>query len=156
MFGNPVWPDIPGLDEFAGTVFHSARWDHDHDLNGERVAVIGTAASAVQFLPTVASRAGQLHVFQRSANWVLPKIDETFTPEQLEQFRTDPVAARQQRWDVWRRVENVITFSDPAMLRAAEQAGLQNLETVIDPEVRRKLTPHVPCSPVSVSGWVTR
>ena len=144
MFNDLNYPDIPGLDTFSGTKFHSARWDHDHDLNGERVAVIGTAASAVQFLPTVASKAGQLFVFQRSANWVLPKVDETFTAEQLESFRTDPIAARQQRWDVWRRVEGVITFSNPEMLKAAEEAGLRNLETVKDPEVRRKLTPHVP------------
>ena len=54
MFGNPAWPDIPGLDEFAGTVFHSARWEHEHDLTGERVAVIGSAASAVQFVPEIA------------------------------------------------------------------------------------------------------
>jgi cation diffusion facilitator CzcD-associated flavoprotein CzcO len=144
MFNDLNYPDIEGLDSFTGTMFHSARWDHDHDLNGERVAVIGTAASAVQFLPTVASRAGQLTVYQRSANWVLPKVDDIFTSEQLDHFRTDPIAARQIRWDVWRRVEGVITFSDPAMLKAAEEAGLKNLETVRDPEVRRKLTPHVP------------
>ncbi|HEV8298783.1 MAG TPA: NAD(P)/FAD-dependent oxidoreductase [Acidimicrobiales bacterium] len=144
MFNDLNLPDIEGLDSFRGTTFHSARWPHDHDLSGERIAVIGTAASAVQFLPTVASQAGQLHVFQRSANWVLPKVDDPFTPEQLDQFRIDPIAARELRWEVWRRVENVITFSDPAMLRAAEEAGLRNLETVLDPEVRRKLTPKVP------------
>jgi cation diffusion facilitator CzcD-associated flavoprotein CzcO len=144
MFNDLNHPDIAGLDAFEGTTFHSARWRHDHDLTDERIAVIGTAASAVQFLPTVARRAGQLHVFQRSANWVLPKVDDPFTAEEIEHFRTDPVAARRQRWEVWRRVEGVITFSDPAMLRAAEEAGLRNLETVKDPAVRRKQTPTVP------------
>ena len=92
MFGNPAWPDIPGLDEFRGTVFHSARWDHTHDIRGERVAVVGSAASAVQFVPAIAPSVGQLTVFQRTPNWVLPKIDEPYTPEELERFRTDPEA----------------------------------------------------------------
>ena len=144
MFNELSFPEIEGLDSFAGTKFHSAQWDHAHDLTGDRIGVIGTAASAVQFLPHVAAQAGQLYVFQRNANWVTPKVDDPFTPEQLERFRTDPVAARQYRWDVWRRVEGVITFSDPAIRRASEEAGLKNLEVVRDPEVRRKLTPTVP------------
>ena len=64
-----------GLDTFTGTVMHSARWDHDHDLAGERVAVIGTGASAVQFVPEIQPRVADLHLFQRTAHWVLPKVD---------------------------------------------------------------------------------
>ena len=84
MFGAPVAPDIPGLDRFAGTIFHSARWDDDHDLTGEAVAVIGSAASAVQLVPEIAPIVGQLDLYQRSANWVLPKEDDPFTDEQLD------------------------------------------------------------------------
>jgi cation diffusion facilitator CzcD-associated flavoprotein CzcO len=83
MFNGLSWPDIDGLDSFAGTVFHSAQWDWDHDLAGERVAVIGSAASAVQFVPEIVKTAGQVHLFQRTANWVLPKPDVPYTAEEL-------------------------------------------------------------------------
>ncbi|HEX7096169.1 MAG TPA: NAD(P)/FAD-dependent oxidoreductase [Acidimicrobiales bacterium] len=141
MFGDLSWPDIPGLDSFGGTLFHSARWNHDHDLTGERVAVIGTAASAVQFVPVIAPQVGALHVFQRQAQWVLPKVDPEFTPEEIERFRSDPAAAAALRQEIYDRIESVITFSNPDAIRAAEQLGLDNLEVVKDPEVRRKLTP---------------
>jgi len=141
MFNTPSWPDIPGLDSFGGTVFHTARWDEDHDLAGETVAVIGTAASAVQSIPEIAPRVAQLYVFQRTANWVLPKRETFFTEERLEELRHDPMAARQLRWQIFRTVDGVITFSNPAALQAAEEAGMANLAAVEDPEVRRKLTP---------------
>ena len=156
MFNELNWPDIAGLDAFGGTVFHSARWDHGHDLTGERVAVIGTAASAVQFVPEIAPRVGRLHVFQRAANWVGPRADASFSDEEIERFRTDPMAALQQRWKVWRTIERVITFSDPELLRLSEAAGLANLATVEDPEVRAKLTPATPfgCQrPLSSDTW---
>jgi cation diffusion facilitator CzcD-associated flavoprotein CzcO len=144
MFNELAWPDIPGLDRFAGTIFHSARWDHGHDLTGERVAVIGSAASAVQFVPQIALQAGQLHVFQRTANWVMPKNDEPFSDAELEAFRNDPMAARQKRWELWRNLEKFITFNDPELLRGAEAAALERLAAVEDPEVRAKLTPNHP------------
>lgn len=87
MFNQPHWADVPGLDQFEGTLFHSARWNHDHDLSGERVAAIGSAASATQFVPEIAKQAGQLYVFQRSANWVLPKQDDPFDDEALSAFQ---------------------------------------------------------------------
>ncbi len=78
QLNRPKIPDIPGLDSFDGTTFHSARWDHDHDLRGERVAVIGIGASAIQFVPQVAKVARQLTLFQRSVNYVAPKPDRRF------------------------------------------------------------------------------
>ncbi len=144
MFNGLNWPDIPGLDTFGGTVFHSARWDHDHDLTGEAVAVIGSAASAVQFVPEIAPRTGSLHVFQRSPQWVLPKDDSPFSDEELAAFRADPMAARLRRWEIWRTLDGFITFSNPDALRAAEEAGLVNLSVIEDPEVRAKLTPSTP------------
>lgn len=74
----PVTPEIPGADTFAGHAFHSARWDHDHDLRGRRVAVIGTGASAVQFVPPVAEQAGHLDVFQRTPNYMLPRRNRPY------------------------------------------------------------------------------
>jgi cation diffusion facilitator CzcD-associated flavoprotein CzcO len=144
MFNELHEPEIPGLDAFRGTRFHSARWNHAHDLSGEAVAVIGSAASAVQFVPEIAKRAGRLHVFQRSANWVLPKDDTPFTPEQLERFATDPSAARERREQIRQRIESLITFSDPELMRSVEEACLRNLEAVRDPSLRRRLTPTEP------------
>lgn len=78
QLNRPNIPDIPGLESFEGTMFHSARWDHDHDLRGERVAVVGIGASAIQFVPQVAQEARQLTLFQRSVNYVAPKPDRAF------------------------------------------------------------------------------
>ena len=144
MFNEPHWPDIPGLERFQGTLFHSARWNHEHDLRGESVGVIGSAASAVQFVPEIAPRVARLALFQRSANWVLPKEDAPFSEEQLRSFRSDPAAALERRRKVWGAVEAVITYSNRELLRAAEEAGLRNLSAVQDPELRRKLTPTEP------------
>ena len=144
MFGKPAWPLIPGLDGFDGTVFHSARWDHSHDISGERVAVIGSAASAVQFVPVIAATVGQLVLFQRTPNWVLPKADDPYSPEQLERLRTDPDALLVARREVWDRVEGSITFSDPKAIVQAQELALRNMAVVEDPDVRAKLTPNFP------------
>ena len=75
---QPAVPRLPGADEFGGHSFHSARWDHDYDLRGKRVAVVGTGASAVQLVPEVAERAARLHVFQRTGNWFLPRRNRPY------------------------------------------------------------------------------
>ncbi len=144
MFGAPVDPDIPGLDTFEGTRFHSARWDHDHDLTGEAVAVIGSAASAVQFVPEIAKDVGRLDLYQRSANWVLPKEDTPFTDAQLAEFRANPDAVDELRDEIFGVVDATITFSNPKLLSGAEAAGLRNLAVVEDEAVRRRLTPDMP------------
>jgi cation diffusion facilitator CzcD-associated flavoprotein CzcO len=144
MFGAPVAPDIPGLDRFTGTIFHSARWDDEHDLSGEAVAVIGSAASAVQLVPEIAPIVGQLDLYQRSANWVLPKEDDPFTAEQLDVFHRDADAVTALRDSIFASVDPNLTFADPDRRALAEAAGLQNIEVVEDPEVRRQLTPNMP------------
>jgi cation diffusion facilitator CzcD-associated flavoprotein CzcO len=144
MFNEPHTPAIDGLHDFAGTMFHSGRWDHAHDLAGERVGVIGSAASAVQFVPEIAPRVEQLHVFQRTPNWVLPKQDTPYTAEQLERFRSDPQAMTDARREVWERLEPFITFSVPAVVRAAEDIGRQTIAVVNDPVTRAALTPDFP------------
>ena len=144
MFGAPVAPDIPGLDRFTGTIFHSARWDDEHDLTGEAVAVIGSAASAVQLVPEIAPIVGQLDLYQRSANWVLPKEDDPFSAEQVETFRNDADAITALRDSIFSTVDPNLTFADPERRAMAEAAGLHNIEAVEDPEVRRKLTPNMP------------
>ncbi len=144
MFGAPVAPDIPGLDRFGGTIFHSARWDDDHDLTGETVAVIGSAASAVQFIPEIAPDVGQLYVYQRSANWVLPKEDTPFTAEELAELERDPAAVAERRNEIFRSVDPNLTFDDVDRRAAAEAAGRFNIAVVEDPELQRKLTPTMP------------
>ena len=102
MFNELSWPQLPGLEDFEGTLFHSARWRHDHDLTGRRVAVIGSAASAVQFVPEIAPSTSALHVFQRTANWVLPKEDTPFDPETLAELQANPISVRRRRLKLWR------------------------------------------------------
>src|SRR5437588_1835623 len=77
---QPSVPSLPGLDTFAGHSFHSSRWDHDYALTGKRVAVVGTGASAVQFIPEIAPQVAQLYVFQRTGNWFLPRENRTYPP----------------------------------------------------------------------------
>lgn len=144
MFNDIHVPDIEGLGDFAGTMFHSARWPRDHDLTGERIAVIGSAASAVQLVPEVRKVAAQVHLFQRTANWVIPKIDTPFTQEQLDAFRDDPSLMLAFRAFVETNVNKGMTFSDPTVTAESERAVLAALEVVQDPEVRRKLVPDHP------------
>ena len=130
-WSEPVVPDLPGLDEFAGTVFHSSRWDHGHDLTGRRVAVLGTGASAVQFVPRIQPQAERLTVFQRTAQWVLPKPDRGITPAEQALYRRLPAdAAGAARSDVLqlraRRLRAAAPARDPraAAARRAPPAPL--------------------------------
>jgi len=106
--------------------------------------VIGIAASAIQFVPELAKKAGMLHLFQRTANWVVPKGNEPYTEEQLEFFRTHPEAVKKSRDDIYAVWNTLATFSDKAKMAEIEAAGLKQIEVVKDPELRRKLTPQHP------------
>src|SRR3954454_8478777 len=75
---EPKLPDVPGIESFEGKIFHSAQWDHDHDLRGERVASVGTGASAIQFVPEIQPQVAKLHVFQRTAPWIVPRRDRSY------------------------------------------------------------------------------
>ncbi len=141
MFNDLTFPEIEGLDSFAGPSFHTARWNWDHDIAGETVAVIGSAGSAVQLIPEIAKLAGQVHLFQRSANWVLPKEDDPFTEEQLEHFRTDPDAALAVRKEIFDGIESGMAFYDAEVRGDLEAEVLKAIEVVEDPELRAKLTP---------------
>jgi cation diffusion facilitator CzcD-associated flavoprotein CzcO len=106
QLSNPAIPDIEGADRFGGVAFHSARWDHGHDLSGRQVAVIGNGASAVQFVPPVAEQAGTVTVFQRSANYVGPKSDRVFSPRWQWAFDHLPGFERLYRWQIYWRFES--------------------------------------------------
>ena len=98
---NPAIPAIPGRDDFAGHAFHSADWDHDHDLEGRRVAVIGTGASAIQFVPEIAPQVESLTIYQRSAPWILPKSDRAYPDWERRFFRAFPARVAAARLGNW-------------------------------------------------------
>jgi len=144
MFREPSLPDIEGIDTFGGTMFHSALWDGDHDLSDERVAVIGSAASAVQLVPQVAKVAGRLHLFQRTPNWVLPKIDDPYSEEELAHQRDHPEIQAAFRAEIYRHMDAGMTFADPGPLAERESAALDAMAVVEDPAVRAALVPDHP------------
>ncbi|MFK7899091.1 MAG: flavin-containing monooxygenase, partial [Myxococcota bacterium] len=157
MFGPPAVPNIPGLDSFPGKVFHSAEWDHEHDLKGKRVAVIGTAASAVQFIPEIAPEPEQLHIFQRTANWVPPKMNEPYTDEQKASFKAQPEILEEARQNLYTVIETVLDYTKPGGLQMMEDGAREAFAVVEDPEVRKKLTPDHPMGakrPLSSSKYL--
>jgi len=148
QLNRPSIPDIPGLDSFAGPSFHSARWDHGVDLTDKNVAVIGTAASAVQIIPEIAARVRRLYVFQRSPNWVLPKLDYAYSERQLHLFARLPWLARLYRWWLWLSAEIFLLPAiqrRPFLSKRLTQVAEEHLKTQIpDPELRRVLRPDYP------------
>jgi cation diffusion facilitator CzcD-associated flavoprotein CzcO len=145
-FATPSYPAIAGLDSFAGPCFHSARWEHEHDLAGRRVAVIGTGASAAQIIPELAKVAETLHVFQRTPQWILPRSDKPFTEEQKRRFARNPIAARRHRRELYWAFENTIAFrhgeEGADQLRALAESHIEY--RIKDDELRAKLTPDYP------------
>jgi cation diffusion facilitator CzcD-associated flavoprotein CzcO len=140
----PSIPQLAGLDTFGGTVFHSARWNHDHDLRGERVAVIGTGASAIQIVPHVARDAAHLSVFQRSAPWVLPRIDRPIPARRRALYRQIPAAQKLNRLAQYLGRETMVPVLTrrPALGRRLERIALTHLhQQVDDADLRERLTP---------------
>lgn len=145
LLSRPAWPNIPGRESFAGTQFHSAEWRHDVDLSGKRVGVIGTGASAIQFIPEIAKSAGHLTVFQRSAPYCLPRLDDPYGPLRRFWFTRMPGGDRPMRYAVWKFGETLgklFESPDTASAKFFRWATRRFLESQIqDPELRRKLTP---------------
>lgn len=140
---EPLIPDVPGLSEFDGPVFHSSRWDHDVDLAGKRVAVVGTGASAVQFVPEIVPTVARLHLFQRTAHWVLPKPDHAVPRVERLIFRAVPGARRALRAVEYAAMETLgVGYRHPHLLRHVQRIGTAHLRlTLRDSELRRTLTP---------------
>ncbi|MGH2952174.1 MAG: flavin-containing monooxygenase [Solirubrobacterales bacterium] len=141
---EPRVPEIPGLDRFEGAKFHSAQWDHDHELAGERVAVIGTGASAIQFVPRIQPEVGRMHVFQRTPPWVMPHTDRPISRLERRLFRRFPALQRLIRRAVyWSRESFVLGFAvERRLMRAPERIARRHLRRQVpDPELRAKLTP---------------
>jgi cation diffusion facilitator CzcD-associated flavoprotein CzcO len=141
---EPSIPGLPGLDRFGGKIFHSARWDHEHDLSGERVAVIGTGASAAQFIPHLQRAAGHLDVYQRTAGWIMPRADHAIPRLERGLFRRAPFVQRGLRALIYYALELLVVglTIDQRVLSALEWIARAKLRrSVSDPELRAKLTP---------------
>ena len=139
---EPRLPDIPGIDSFRGTVFHSAQWNHAHDLHGARVAVVGTGASAIQFVPRIQPQVSRLHLFQRTAPWVMPHPDRLISDRERRLYRRAPGLQRAMRAGLyWGRESFVLGFLS-GHITIGERIARRHLERQVpDPVLRAKLTP---------------
>lgn len=157
MLDVPNIPEIPGAQRFRGRQFHSARWDHSRSTAGERVASIGTGASAVQYVPAIARETAHLTVFQRTPIWIAPRFDFPFTPEQQEEFERHPELAQKLRDEAFEAYESASFDADAAQTREATELARNYLaRKVADPELRAKLTPDYPAGckrPLMSRDW---
>ncbi len=140
---EPVTPALPGLESFTGERFHSAAWNHAVELRGKRVAVIGTGASAIQFVPAIQPLAASLTVFQRSAPWVLPKLDSRITPRWQQRFARLPVLQSALRGLLSVQFELLNgSLKRPRARQRLQSSALRNIHrSVRDPQLRARLTP---------------
>ncbi|MCW3038729.1 MAG: hapE2, partial [Solirubrobacterales bacterium] len=154
---EPALPAIPGLADFAGTVFHSARWDHDYDLQGKRVAVIGTGASSIQFVPEIQPLVDHLVLVQRTAPWVVPRNDRTITAAERRLLAKRPGLQRLARGTQYltRELLHYPLVKSPRLRRMAERVALGHLHRQVkDPALRVKLTPNyeIGCKRILISN----
>ncbi|MHC0434312.1 flavin-containing monooxygenase [Streptomyces sp. O3] len=141
---DPKIPDIKGMDAFEGKVFHSARWDHDYDLRGKRVAMVGTGASAIQIVPEIQREVAQLTLLQRTPPWVLPRVDRAISAPERWLHRQLPFTAAARRGLLWgiRELQVQAFTKRPDELGLVETIAKRNMYRAIkDPALRAKLTP---------------
>ncbi|AYG82318.1 Baeyer-Villiger monooxygenase [Streptomyces hundungensis] len=141
---DPKTPEIPGLDTFPGKVFHSARWDHDYDLRGKRVAMVGTGASAIQIVPAVQPEVARLTLFQRTPPWVMPRMDRAISGAERWLHRQVPLTGAARRGLLWgiRELQVSAFTKRPNELGLVESVAKANMARAIkDPALRAKLTP---------------
>ena len=141
---EPSVPDLPGLDSFAGTTFHTAQWNHDYDLRGKRVAVVGTGASAIQVVPQIAPDAERLTVFQRTPPWVVPHRDRPITSLERRAYRAVPALQRWVRGNVYAMREALVPglAFNPKLQRPIQRLAEAHLrKQVTDPELLEKVIP---------------
>ncbi|HSN34338.1 MAG TPA: NAD(P)/FAD-dependent oxidoreductase, partial [Ideonella sp.] len=152
---EPAMPKIRGIERFAGRVFHSARWDHDYALEGRTVAVIGTGASAIQFVPQIQPRVGHLDLYQRTPPWIVPRNDFAYSERAKRVMRHVPLAGRLERAALFvRRELFALPFLYPWIAPVAERLALSHLAAQVpDPALRARLTPsyRIGCKRILVS-----
>ena len=142
---DPNIPNFPNMDRFQGHTFHTSNWQHDIDLTGLRVAVVGTGATAVQVVPEIAKKVASLTVFQRSPVWVGEKSDPAYSSEEQREFTQNPAAMKKHRWDLWQRWEtegvDMATAGSYANTESERRARLHIDKSVQNPELAALLTP---------------
>jgi cation diffusion facilitator CzcD-associated flavoprotein CzcO len=144
QLNRPAWPDITGMQDFAGNCFHSAAWDHGVDMVGRRIAVIGTGASAIQFIPHLARSASQLVVLQRSPPYIIPRYDRAYSATErklLERFPWLRGASRLRTYLLYEIRVLGFTWLQPAMILFRGLWWWHMCRTIKDPQLRAKLTP---------------
>ena len=144
LLSEPMLPRLTGLEQFEGAVFHSAAWNHEHDLTGERVALIGTGATAIQIAPRIQPRVARLHVFQRTPPWVLPHPGRPIQPSLQRAYQALPALQLLARAGVYALRESIVIGMafEPRLLKLVELAARAQLRRQVpDPELRRRLTP---------------
>jgi cation diffusion facilitator CzcD-associated flavoprotein CzcO len=153
---EPKLPDVPGIERFQGEIFHSARWNHEYELAGRRVAVVGTGASTIQFLPKIQPQVKQLHLFQRTAPWVIPQHDRPISRFERLLYTAFPPAQKAMRGAIyWARESFVIGFMAPSAGSPRERMARRYLKVAVkDPALRARLTPHyrMGCKRVLISN----
>jgi cation diffusion facilitator CzcD-associated flavoprotein CzcO len=152
----PRYPELRGMERFSGPSFHSATWDHSVDLDGKNVAVVGTGASAIQFVPQIAPRAGKLYLFQRTPAWIVPRLDFAFSEQQRRRFRSISLLRWVLRQRIfWRQEVRVLAFLGNRWFRKKMEAIAHRhlARHIKDPQLRATLTPNyeLGCKRVLVS-----
>lgn len=154
---EPRLPDIPGVENFRGKTFHSSRWDHDYDLRGKRVAVIGTGASAIQFVPEIARQAGRLDVYQRTPNWIIPRPDRAYSALEKALFRKLPITRQLHRdaiyWSHEARVMGMVLH--PGLMKLFQKVAEGHIRRQVkDPVLRQAVTPNytIGCKRILISN----
>jgi cation diffusion facilitator CzcD-associated flavoprotein CzcO len=143
---HPAWPDIAGVDDFEGAVFHSARWDHTVELGGARVGVVGTGSSAVQITGAIVDRVGALRLFQRTPQWILPADNPPIPEEDRVVYRADPAAIAALRQELANTFSegfaNAVIDAESPQAHLLQQMCEAHLDSsVSDPVLRRQLRP---------------
>jgi cation diffusion facilitator CzcD-associated flavoprotein CzcO len=140
---EPKLPEIDGIEDFEGEIFHSARWNNKHSLDGERVAVIGTGASSIQLIPQIQPKVGKLHVFQRTAPWVMPQRDRPIRRWEQRLYRAFPLTQRLMRGAIYAARELfVLPLMRPREGSPPERIAHRHLRAqVADPQLRARLEP---------------
>ena len=154
---TPSIPAIKGLEQFKGKLFHSQQWDHDYDLTDKKVAVIGTGASSIQFVPQIQKQVGQLDLYQRTAPWIMPKPDRAISERERNRFKRFPLLQKLWRGAIYALLESrVIGFAMlPKVMTLAQRVGKWYINQQIqDPLLRAKVTPDylVGCKRVLISN----
>ncbi|ENU29981.1 hypothetical protein F991_02468 [Acinetobacter sp. CIP-A165] len=158
QLNRPAYPKIKGIEHFKGKAFHSARWEHDYDLSHKRVAVIGTGASAIQFVPEIAKQVAHLDVYQRSAPYVIPKPDRIYSPLTRKAFQKLPILQSLDRMYQYSYNESVlkgftITLNEIPLVEYMFQRHIR--KQIKDPHFRHQLMPDYPigCKRILISNY---